>query len=296
MIDLVLEAKTKDLGGGLVVGRVLPHVERRMVGPFTFLDHIGPAVLEPGQGVDVRPHPHIGLATITYLFEGEIVHRDNLGSHQTIVPGEVNWMTAGRGIVHSERTDPAHRATRRGLHGLQAWVALPREHEDTAPSFHHHTVDELPSWPLERGRARLIAGEAFGRRAPFPTHSPLFYVHFALEPGARVEIDDEHEERAVFVAAGTIELAGRTFHEGQLAIFAPGTRPTLVASTQAIVAALGGAPVGARILWWNFVASTRDAIERAQAEWAAGRMPLPPGDDQEWIPLPDHPVPPEPMS
>ncbi len=296
MIDLVLHPKQKDLGGGLVVGRTLPQVERRMVGPFTFLDRMGPATLDPGQGIDVRPHPHIGLATITYLFEGEIVHRDNLGYHQPIVPGEVNWMTAGRGIVHSERTDPAHRATRRRLHGVQAWVALPLEHEETAPSFHHHTIDELPAWSFERGHARLIAGEGFGRRTPFPTCSPLFYVHWSLERGARVEVPDEHEERALLVAAGTIELAGREIRAGELAVLTAGTRPTLVASSDAIVMALGGAPVGPRIMWWNFVASDREKIERAKAEWAAGRMPLPPGDDQEFIPLPDHPVPPEPMS
>jgi hypothetical protein len=300
MIELVIEEHRKDLGGGLEVGRVLPFHKRRMVGPFIFLDHMGPAQFTPGQGVDVRPHPHIGLSTVTYLFDGEIHHRDSLGFDQKIRPGEVNWMTAGRGIVHSERTDPLIRASGAKMHGMQAWVALPLEDEETDPGFFHHEAAELPTYEFGGIWGRLIAGEAFGAAAPVKTYSPMFYIHWELQPGAETAPPDRHEERAIFVAEGAVEVDGREYRTGQMVIFAPLGRPKITALQRSTVMCLGGAPVGPRIIWWNLVASSQDKIEDAKADWAslgrAGRFNLPPGDDREFIPLPQEPKPPERMS
>jgi redox-sensitive bicupin YhaK (pirin superfamily) len=286
MIELVIDQRRRDLGG-FEVGRVLPFPRRRMVGPFIFLDHMGPVDFPPGipRSVDVRPHPHIGLATVTYLFEGEIMHRDSLGSEQPIRPYEVNWMTAGRGITHSERFE---RARREGGHmnGIQAWVALPKEHEETAPAFVHHSGDDLPR--LEEGGAslRLVAGEMSGVKAAVKVHSPLFYAHARLEPRARVQLPPQYPERAAYVAAGSIECDGHKFDEGRMLVFGAGDA-TVTAITPAIVMLLGGEPVGERFIEWNFVSSSRERIEQAKSDWRAGRMKLPDLDDQEFIPLPD---------
>ncbi|MFO7286225.1 MAG: pirin family protein [Gammaproteobacteria bacterium] len=297
MIELVITRRQRSLGG-FDVGRVLPYAKRRMVGPFIFLDHMGPLDFGPGipRDVDIRPHPHIGLSTITYLFAGEIMHRDSVGSEQPIRPGEVNWMTAGRGITHSERFE---RARREGgpLHGLQTWVALPVEDEETEPSFAHHGADELPSFDDDGVSGRLIAGALLGLESPVPTHSPMFYVHWQLRAGQRATLPAEHSERALYVVGGWIELGHRRFGEGELLVLDPGYDATFSAVTRATVVGLGGEPVGPRFIDWNFVSSSKERIEQAKADWRAGRMQLPVGDSEEWIPLPDEPrAPPNPMS
>jgi redox-sensitive bicupin YhaK (pirin superfamily) len=295
MIELVIDAQKKDLGG-FEVGRILPFHARRMVGPFTFLDHMGPAEFDPGMGIDVRPHPHIGLSTLTYLFEGEIVHRDNLGFTQAIRPAEVNWMTAGSGIVHSERTDPAIRIHGGPMHGLQAWIALPVEAEEIDPSFHHHPEADLPTYQQDGLWGRLIAGEAYGAKAQVQIHSPLFYLHWIMQPGAKAAPPPGYTESAAYVVSGSVEIDGRTIRAGQMAVFEDGARPTIVAETEAVVMVLGGEPVGPRHIWWNLVSSSKERIEQAKADWKAGRMPLPETDDTEFIPLPEEPKPPERMS
>jgi len=287
MIELVLDAHRRDLGG-FEVGRVLPQAARRMVGPFVFFDHFGPAAFPAGfpKTADVRPHPHIGLSTVTYLFEGEITHRDSVGSDLAIKPGEVNWMTAGRGITHSERFETLRR-TGGTMHGLQAWVALPTEAEDCEPAFAHHGPEDLPTYESPDGLwARLIAGKAFGAEARVKTHSPMFYVHWRLKAGARAQIPAEYPERAAFVAAGAVEVDGRTFGAGQMLILAPGDPVLVTGVTDAQIMLLGGEPVGPRFLEWNFVASSRERIEQAKADWRAGRMKLPDADSGEFIPLP----------
>jgi redox-sensitive bicupin YhaK (pirin superfamily) len=297
VIELVIDGRRRDLGG-FEVERILPYAPHRMVGPFIFLDHMGPAMFAPDHGIEVRPHPHIGLSTVTYLFEGEIVHRDNLGFTQPIRPGEVNWMTAGAGIVHSERTDPKIKAHGGPMHGMQAWVALPNEAEETAPAFFHHEADDLPTYESPDGLwARLIAGEAFGARAKVKTHSPMFYVHWKLQAGAKAQLGAEYPERAAFVATGSVEVDGRIFKAGQMLVFEPG-QPILFTGVEAAhVMLLGGEPVGRRFIWWNLVSSSQERIDQAKADWKAGRMALPVDDDQEFIPLPDDPPPPpEPMS
>ena len=284
MIELVIDQRRKDLGG-FEVGRVLPFAKRRTVGPFVFFDHMGPVDFPPGlpRSVDVRPHPHIGLATLTYLFDGEIMHRDSVGSEQPIRPGEVNWMTAGRGITHSERFERARREGGR-MDGIQAWVALPRELEETDPAFSHHAALQLDE------DVRLIAGEAFGRKSPVPVHSPLFYLHCDLAQGARVELPEQYAERAAYVASGAIEAGGQRIEAGQMAVFAAGAVSPLRAHTNAVVMLLGGEPLGERFIEWNFVSSSRERIEQAKADWRAGRMKLPDLDRAEFIPLPE-PVP-----
>ncbi len=297
MIDLVIEQRRRDLGG-FEVGRVLPYAKRRMVGPFIFLDHMGPVVFPPGipKSVDVRPHPHIGLSTVTYLFEGEIMHRDSVGSEQPIRPGEVNWMTAGRGITHSERFERA-RSEGGSMNGMQSWVALPKEQEETEPAFTHYGADRLPLSDEEGVWMRVIAGEAFGMRADVKTHSPMFYVHCALAAGARLALPDAYTERAAYVASGSIEADGQTFCEGQMPVFSAGSNITLEAIAPAVVMLLGGEPLGERFIEWNFVSSSKDRIEQAKADWRAGRMKLPDRDNAEFIPLPGDPPPPaNPMS
>jgi redox-sensitive bicupin YhaK (pirin superfamily) len=294
MIELVIEQRRKDLGG-FEVGRVLPFAKRRMVGPFVFFDHMGPVDMPAGisRHVDVRPHPHIGLATVTYLFSGEIMHRDSVGSEAAIHPGEVNWMTAGRGITHSERFERA-RATGDHLHGIQAWVALPDAHEETAPAFSHHEGAGLPSWSGGGVRGRLIAGSAWGLTAEVPVFSPLFYAHLDLAAGADFEAPAEYPERAVYVVAGTIEHEGRAYDAGKMLVLAPGHVTTLTARERATVMVLGGDPVGERFLYWNFVSSSKDRLEQAKADWSAGRMKLPDLDHDEFIPLPEEPPKPTP--
>jgi redox-sensitive bicupin YhaK (pirin superfamily) len=291
MIELVIESHRRDLGG-FEVGRVLPFAKKRMVGPFVFLDHIGPAQFASGQGIDVRPHPHIGLSTVTYLFDGQIFHQDSLGYEQPIRPGEVNWMTAGRGIVHSERTELPLRQSGQTMHGMQAWVALPVENEEDAPAFFHHGPEDLPTYEYQGLWARLIAGSAYGAEAKVKTHSPMFYVHWELQPGVTGGLPGEHKERAAFVARGTIEVEGREFSGGEMIVFTEGSDPRITAKTQATVVLLGGEPLGQRFIWWNLVSHSLDRIEQAKADWKAGRMPLPPHDNQEIIPLPDTPPPP----
>ncbi len=296
MIDLVIEARRRDLGG-FEVARLLPHAKRRMVGPFIFFDHMGPVELPRGvpRSVDVRPHPHIGLSTLTYLFEGEIMHRDSVGSEQPIRPGEVNWMTAGRGITHSERFERA-RAQGGRVHGIQAWVALPREAEETAPAFAHHGREDLPFYEAGGLAARLLAGEAFGARAGVRTHSPMFYVHWTLAAGARAQLPAEYPERAAYVVAGEVAVEGERYAEGRMLVLAPGGPVVFEARAPSTVMLLGGEPVGERHIEWNFVSSSRERIERAKADWRAGRMKLPDRDDREFIPLPGETPPPEPMS
>jgi len=284
VIELVIPQRRRDLGG-FEVGRVLPAVspglpQRRMVGPFIFFDHIGPVDFAPGipRTVDVRPHPHIGLATLTYLFAGEIMHRDSVGSEQAIRPGEVNWMTAGRGITHSERFE---RARRQGglTDGIQAWIALPREKEETDPAFSHHAT-----LPLVEKNVRLVAGEANGVKAPVPVHSPLFYLRADLAAGEQLALP-KYPERAVYVASGAIEAGGQRIGQSNMAVLAPGPA-TIKALAPSTLILIGGEPVGERHIEWNFVSSSKERIEQAKADWRAGRMKLPDLDNGEFIPLP----------
>jgi redox-sensitive bicupin YhaK (pirin superfamily) len=294
MLELVIDQRRRDLGG-FEVGRVLPFQQRRMVGPFIFFDHIGPTDFPPGipKTFDVRPHPHIGLSTVTYLFDGEIMHRDSVGSEEAIHPGEVNWMTAGRGITHSERFERA-RAKGDRLHGLQSWVALPREFEEIEPEFIHYGREDLPSVDEPGVFMRVLAGEAFGVRSEVRTHSPLFYLHWQLAEGAQVRMPETYTERAAYVAAGTVTVGDQKFGAGQMLVFTPGTSVAISADVESIVMGLGGEPVGERFIDWNFVSSSKERIEQAKADWRAGRMKLPDLDNQEFIPLPGDPPPPAP--
>jgi len=293
MIDIIIPARKKDLGGGLEVGRVLPFAKRRMVGPFAFLDHMGPADFQPGEGVDVRPHPHIGLSTVTYLFDGEILHHDSLGTVQPILPGEVNWMTAGRGIVHSERTPAALRARGLRLNGIQAWVALPEEDEEMAPAFAHIGSEALPRFSDGGTSGTVIAGHFLGLQG-VSGRSPLFYVHLDMEWGSRFALPDNYAERAVYVASGRVRIGETVIEAGHLVVFTPGSAVIDAAEERARLMFLGGEPVGVRHIWWNFVSSSLDRIEQAKADWKAGRLPLPPSDAGEFIPLPETPPPPRP--
>ena len=297
MVDLVIEARRRSLGG-FDVGRVLPYRGGRMVGPFIFFDVMGPVDFAPGipRSVDVRPHPHIGLSTVSYLFEGEMMHRDSVGSEQPIRPGEVNWMTAGRGITHSERFERA-RAEGGAMHGIQAWVALPEEDEETDPAFDHYPAAELPL--VEDGGlwARLVAGRAFGQQAAVRTHSPMFYLHCVLEPGARVALPDDYPERAAYIVEGEVEADGQVHGAGRMLVFGAGRPAVVEARSNAVLMLLGGEPLGPRLIEWNFVSSRRERLEQATADWRAGRMKLPDLDNGEFIPLPEEPVPPpNPMS
>ncbi|MFN3370548.1 MAG: pirin family protein [Sphingomonadaceae bacterium] len=289
---LRIEGRPKDLGG-FSVARILPHHRRRLVGPFVFLDHIGPASFAPGQGIDVRPHPHIGLATVTYLFEGALQHRDSLGTVLDIGPGAVNWMTAGRGIAHSERTPPALRAAGHRIHGVQSWVALPKPHEQDPPAFHHHPAETLPRLDLPGIRATVIAGTAWGRASPVAFPHPLLYVDLELAAGATLDLPPEHEERALYVVEGEIAVDSHApAAAGTLLVLEDGGGPaTLRALAPGRVMLLGGAPMdGPRTVWWNLVASDPALIEAARRDWAAqplgGRFGTVPGET-EWIPLPD---------
>jgi redox-sensitive bicupin YhaK (pirin superfamily) len=294
MIDMVIDQRRRDLGGGLAVGRVLPFAKHRMVGPFIFFDHMGPLDLAPGidRSLDVRPHPHIGLSTVTYLFAGEVMHRDSLGFEMAVRPHEVNWMTAGNGITHSERFERA-RAHGDHLHGIQAWVALPTDQEEIAPSFTHHSGSELPQWEEEGVAGHLIAGSAYGLTAGARTLSPLFYAHLDMAPGALAEIPNGHSERALYVAAGAVEMDGRRFEAGKMLILSAAASRVRAAETSTVMV-LGGEPVGERFIYWNFVSSSTDRLEQAASDWKAGRMKLPDADDAEFIPLPDEPAPPAP--
>ena len=279
--------RVHDLGGGFTVKRLLPHAQRRSVGPFVFFDHIGPASLGVDQAMDVRPHPHIGLATVTYLWEGSIMHRDSLGSLQEINPGDVNWMTAGRGIVHSERTPDRLRDPPQRMHGLQTWVALPREHEEDAPAFAHHPAASLPVIELPGARLVVVAGHAFGERSPVRVLVDTLYVSIELRAGQRLLIPAEHAERALYPVQGEFTLDGQPLPADHLAVLETGTEPLLEAQADGRIMLLGGAPLdGPRFIWWNFVSSSRERIEQAKAAWREDAMGQVPGE-HERIPLPE---------
>jgi redox-sensitive bicupin YhaK (pirin superfamily) len=283
-----ITGKAHDLGDGFFVTRLLPQAARRSIGPFVFFDYFGPVDFPPGKGVDVRPHPHVGLATVTYLFEGAQMHRDTLGSVQEIRPGDVNWMTAGRGIAHSERTGPETRASGHRMHGIQSWVGLPQADEEAAPGFQHFAAADLPEHDSNNVRLRLIAGTAFGLTSPVKVFSPIFYADARFDAGGALAYATDHEERAFLVIEGEVETGPAQVHgPGAMLVLEPGEQVTLYAGAPARVMLLGGAPLdGPRHIWWNFVSSSRERIERAKQEWADGRFGLIPGDDKEFIPLP----------
>jgi len=292
-VDIIVTGRSARVGT-ISVRRTLPTVRRRMVGPFTFLDHIGPVAADEGR-VDVPPHPHIGLATLTYIFEGQLLHRDSLGNAQAIRPREVNWMVAGRGISHSERGP----AVSPRMHAVQAWVALPAEAEEVEPSFLHAGESALPLLTDNGVAAQLLAGSAYGLESAVTSYSPMFYVGTRLDRGASLPLPREYPERAAYVARGAIEESGQAYGVGQLVVFKAGGEPVLTATADAELLLLGGEPVGPRYMWWNFVSSRRERIDQAKADWAAGRIPLPTGDAEEFVPLPHDswPLPqPEPMS
>jgi redox-sensitive bicupin YhaK (pirin superfamily) len=285
-IERVIEPRPRDLGG-FEVRRVLPAAGRNLVGPFIFFDHIGPAQFAAGAGIDVRPHPHICLATVTYLFLGELVHRDSLGFVQPIRPGDVNWMTAGRGIVHSERTDAVLRQRATRIHGIQSWVALPTAAEETEPAFFHHPAATLPQIERAGIRMRVIAGTAWGQRSPVRTFSETLYVDVEVSEGAALELPDEHRDRALYVADGRVALDGGEYRGGHMIVFDAGGTTTIRALAASRLMLVGGAPLdGPRYIWWNFVASSHERIERAKDDWAAQRFPRVPGET-EFIPLPE---------
>jgi redox-sensitive bicupin YhaK (pirin superfamily) len=291
----IVKPHVKDLGG-FAVKRLLPSHPHKMVGPFIFFDHMGPAAFAPGEGIDVRPHPHIGLATVTYLFDGVIMHRDSLGTVQPIHPGDVNWMTAGRGIAHSERSPDEVRRAGSVLHGIQTWVALPKEYENVEPAFVHHPAAELPLISLPGVRLRVIAGSAFGHVSPAKTFSDLFYVAAELQAGSGFSIPPEHEERAVYLVDGEATVGGTPLDPGHMVVLPSGRNITIEAAADARMMLLGGKPMdGDRFIWWNFVASSRDAIDRAKQRWREqgfGSIP----NETEWIPLPEEPKAPESFS
>jgi redox-sensitive bicupin YhaK (pirin superfamily) len=285
-VATVIDARTRDIGG-FAVRRLLPSAARPLIGPFIFFDHMGPADLGPGEGMDVRPHPHIGLATVTYLFDGEIIHRDSLGSYQPIRPGAVNWMTAGRGVAHSERTSPEMRKVGSKVHGLQLWVALPQAHEEADPEFHHHGADTLPAFERDGARVRVLAGTAFGERSPVGTLSPLFYVDVAMPAGCELPMPGEYEERAAYVVSGALDCGGEGAADGGMLVFGPGG-VALRARVETRVVLVGGARLdGRRHIWWNFVSSSKERIERAKRDWREGRFPKIPGDEGDLVPLPE---------
>ena len=285
-IDMVIVPRARDLGG-FSVRRALPSSQRQMVGPFIFFDQMGPAEFRLGAGMDVRPHPHIGLSTVTYLFEGQIIHRDSLGTVLPIRPGELNWMTAGRGIAHSERTSPELRSVGTKLFGIQSWVALSAADEETEPDFVHYGANDLPVLEDEGKVVRVIAGSLLGASSPVRTSSPMFYADISLSAGASVPLDPVYDERAIYTVAGEVEIAGDIFGPAQLLVFRPRDRITIRANTDARFMALGGEPMdGPRHIWWNFVSSRRDRIEQAKADWKMARFDTVPGDT-EFIPLPE---------
>jgi redox-sensitive bicupin YhaK (pirin superfamily) len=286
-VEAVIVPRAHDLGG-FKVHRALPAAEKQMIGPFIFFDQMGPGEFLAGTGLDVRPHPHIGLATVTYLFDGSILHRDSLGTQLPILPGDVNWMTAGSGIAHSERTDTDLRAHRNPLFGIQSWAALPKAKEETQPAFAHHQADSLPMLDDAGVKLRLIAGDGWGSRSPVQTHWPLFYADATLNPGASLPLPDQHEERGVFVVQGLVDVSGTHFEAGRMLLFRSGDHLALRAGPQgARLLLLGGAVMdGPRHIFWNFVSSSRERIEQAKADWKAHRFGKVAGDEEEFIPLP----------
>lgn len=285
-IETVIIPRARDIGD-FEVRRALPSSQRQMVGPFIFFDQFGPVLMKAGQGMDVRPHPHIGLSTVTWVYNGEIQHRDSLGFDQAIKPGELNWMTAGKGIVHSERTPTLQRSTGQSVYGIQSWVALPKVHEDTTPGFEHVSAAALPILEDHGCRVRVVAGSIYGATSPVKTHSDLFYADVRLDPGARLPLPTDHVERGVYIAEGSIEVAGEVHEAGRLVVLHP-RDPIVVSSTQgARFMMLGGEPMdGPRYIWWNFVSSSKEKIEAAKQDWARARFRIVPGDEKEFIPLP----------
>ena len=288
MLDIVIEARTAAISPAVKVKRILPFRLRRMVGPFIFMDHAGPIVDIPSQPstLDVLPHPHIGLSTVSYLFGGQVTHRDSLGVEQIIRPGEVNWMTAGRGIAHSERFEDASALTG-GLEMIQTWVALPEKDEEAASSFNNYTPKELPVFTDKNVWMRLIAGNAYGLHSNVKTASPLFYLHVNLKQGATFTLPKEHSERGFYIIKGSIEILGITYNEGKMLVFSKGVDPLILAKENTTLMLLGGEPLGERFIWWNFVSSRKERIEQAKEDWKQGRIILPPNDNKEFIPLPD---------
>ncbi len=285
-LPTVIIPRVRDIGG-FEVRRALPSIERQMIGPFIFFDQFGPIIMKAGEGQDVRPHPHIGLSTVTWLLDGSMFHRDSLGSQQAITPGELNWMTAGKGIVHSERTPPADRLQERTVFGIQSWVALPKKHEETAPGFEHVATSALPFLNDHGREVRVVAGSIYGVASPVKTHSELFYAEVKLGRGAKLPLPMEHEERAIYVLEGSIEIAGQLHGANQLLVFRTGDAITIAAQTEARFMMLGGEPMdGPRHIWWNFVSSSKERIEMAKEEWRRGRFDIVPGDEKEFIPLP----------
>ncbi len=286
-LERIIDGNRKDLGHGLMVSRMLPVIGKRMIGPFVFLDHMGPVQFAAGDGIDVRPHPHIGLSTVTFLFDGEFVHRDNLGYKQPIRPGELNWMTAGSGIVHSERTDPSMKSLGGFNNGLQAWVALPDMEEERIPSFVHVDDVDLPTTDDGRAFMRMVAGSAYGLTSPAPTFSPLFYAHVDLTENSAIPMPVGLAERAAYIVSGRVAFEGVVHDAGKLLVFKAGGEPSLRAiDGPARLMLLGGDPIGERFMWWNFVSSRKERIEQAKADWIAGRMSLP-AEETEFIPLPE---------
>ena len=289
MLELVIDARTAALSPELNVKRILPFRLKRMVGPFIFMDHAGPVAqntLQQASDIDVLPHPHIGLSTVSYLFGGQVMHRDSLGVEQIIRPGEVNWMTAGKGISHSERfEDPS--ALTGGLEMIQTCVALPEKDEETDPTFRNYSPEELPIFTENGVWMRLIAGNAYGLRSNVSTHSPLFYLHVVLQKGTPFALPQEHSERGIYIVKGTIEVLGHRYTSGQMLVFTKGEDPLIVAHEHSTLMLLGGEPLGERFIWWNFVSSRRERIEQAKEDWKLGRIELPPTDNEEYIPLPE---------
>jgi redox-sensitive bicupin YhaK (pirin superfamily) len=289
MLDIVIEARKASIGPGMDVRRILPFRLRRMVGPFIFMDHAGPVDIQPplATSMDVLPHPHIGLSTVSYLFGGQVTHRDSLGVEQIIRPGEVNWMTAGRGIAHSERfEDPAALAGGQ-LEMIQTWVALPEKEEEAAPAFDNYKPEQLPVFTDTGIWMRLIAGNAYGLNSKVKTHSPLFYLHVVLQPGTRFGLPREHAERGIYIAKGSLEINGHFYTAGQMLVITKGVDPVMLAKETTTLMLLGGEPLGERFIWWNFVSSRKERIEQAKADWKEGRILLPPTDNLEFVPLPE---------
>ena len=289
MLELVIDARDAAISKSMKVKRILPFRLRRMVGPFIFMDHAGPVqeVHGPASSLDVLPHPHIGLSTVSYLFGGQVTHRDSLGVEQIIRPGEVNWMTAGSGIAHSERFEDPAALVGGELEMIQTWVALPEKDEEAVPSFNNYTPDQLPVFTDKGLWMRLIAGNAYGLANNVKTNSPLFYLHVILQQGATLALPKEHSERGLYIAKGSVEVSGSTYHEGQMLVFNKGVDPVILSKEITTLMLLGGEPLGERFIWWNFVSSRKERIEQAKEDWKQGRIILPPTDNKEFIPLPN---------
>lgn len=288
MPELVITARSAAISESMKVKRILPFRLRRMVGPFIFMDHAGPVTATPTmKNLDVLPHPHIGLSTVSYLFGGQVTHRDSLGVEQIIRPGEVNWMTAGRGISHSERFEDPSALAGGNLEMIQTWVALPEKDEEAAPDFENYKPEQLPVYTDKGIWMRLIAGNAYGLRNDVKTHSPLFYLHAVLDAGTKFSLPKEHPERGIYIAKGSVEVSGETYTDGQMLVFSKGDEPVILAKEPATLMLLGGEPLGERFIWWNFVSSRKERIEQAKNDWKEGKIILPPNDNQEFIPLPD---------